>query len=99
MRPKARILLRPRVQKPCAPGVFWKLLNILALEAALFGLFWLKCAFFVVLCARGTYLAAPLVIFFLCSTLDILYMITLFSLTVSRVSRAVAKDVRVWQWA
>ena len=84
---------------PLPAGVIWKLLSILALEAVLFGLFWLKCVFFVILCARGTYLIAPLVIFFLCSTLDILYMIMLFSLTVSRVSRAVAKDVRVWQWA
>lgn len=84
---------------PLPTGVIWKLLNILALEAVLFGLFWLKYVFFIILCANGTYLVAPLIIFFMCSTLDILYLIMLFSLTVSRVSRAVSRDVRVWQWA
>ena len=76
----------------------WKLLNLLVLEAALFGLFWLKYALFILLCVWGTYLVAPLVIFFLCSLLDVVYMIALFSLMVSRISRTVAKDVRVWQW-
>ena len=84
---------------PLPAGVVWKLLNMLALEIALFGLYWLKYAFFTVLCAYGTYLVTPLVIFFLCSMLDIIYVITIFSLMVSRISRRVARDVRVWQWA
>lgn len=83
---------------PLPTGTVWKLLNFLALEAALFGLFWLKYALFILLCAWGTYLVAPLIIFFLCSLLDVVYMIALFSLMVSRISRRVAEDVRVWQW-
>ncbi|SBV96396.1 membrane hypothetical protein [uncultured delta proteobacterium] len=83
---------------PLPTGAVWKLLNLFALEAALFGLFWLKYAIFILLCAWGTYLVAPLIIFFLCSLLDVVYMVALFSLMVSRVSRRVAEDVRVWQW-
>lgn len=84
---------------PLPTSVIWKLLNMAALEIVLFALYWLKYAFFTVLCVHGTYLVTPLVIFFLCSMLDIIYVITLFSLMVSRISRRVARDVRVWQWA
>lgn len=84
---------------PLPTSAIWKLLNILAMEAVLFALYWLKYALFTMLCAYCTYLITPLVIFFLCSMLDIIYLITLFSLMVSRISRRVARDVRVWQWA
>jgi hypothetical protein len=83
---------------PLPTNAVWKLANILAFEGILFALFWLKYAVFVLLCAKATYLVTPLILFFLCSMLDIIYMIMLFSLFVSRISRRVSRDVRVWRW-
>ncbi len=84
---------------PLPAGTVWKLLHLLGFEAVLIVLFLLKYAVFLLLCAKGTYLVVPFIVFFLCSLPDIIYMIAVFSLMVARVSRSAAKDIRVWLWA
>ena len=93
------------------PGIFWlatlplplsllrKVLFLMLFEACLICLFVLKYALFVVVCARGTYLVVPVVIFFLSSLFDVMYMISLFSFMLNSTSKRIARDTKVWQWA
>lgn len=93
------------------PAIFWlvliplpsslpvKLLAMTLLEAALTGLLAVKYAFFAFLCAKTNYLMMPLIIFFLCYLVDVMYLVCLFSILVDRTSRRLRRDVRVWQWA
>lgn len=93
------------------PGIFWlatlplplsllrKIFFLLLFEVCLTCLFVLKYALFLVVCAYGTYLVVPVVIFFLCSLFDVVYMICLFSFMLNFTSKRIARDTTVWQWA
>ncbi len=93
------------------PVIFWlvlfplpvsllrKICYIVFFECVLMLLYVFKYLVFMVLCTYGTYLVIPLIILILCSLPDILYMVCLFSVTVSEVSGRIAKDTKLWRWA
>ena len=84
---------------PVPAGLFSKVLALLLFEASLMLIFVLKYAIFVLLCLDGTYLVVPLIIFFLCSLLDVIYMVGLFAVLMCHVSLNLSKQSKVWHWA
>ncbi len=92
------------------PFIFWlvllplpirlprRILFCVLFECVLALLYVLKHLVYMVMCTYGTYLVIPLVILIICSLPDILYLVSLFSMTVSGVSARISRDSKLWHW-
>ncbi len=82
---------------PTPIGLFRRMGYMILFEIVLIVLFFLKYALFIILCTYGTYLIIPYIVIFVFSFLDILYLNSIFSFMISKVSPKVNNNRRLWQ--